>query len=148
MRNTYSIGFTGGIKTKSSKTLRNDFPVSPNELNDHYAKVFTVDNPEVMNEAVEKYSSMTEPDHEKFFFKYVFPSDIKKALSDVTSKATGVDCIPINFLKLIVDDILPVIEHIFNFSLQSSVYPQIWKMANITPIPKCKNPTLCKDLKK
>lgn len=136
-----------GVKTRSSKVFCSDFPVSPNELNDHYASVSTVDNVDAVNEAIEKYSNMTEPNHEKFFFKYIYPLDIKRALCSITSKAIGVDLISVNFLKLIVDDIIPVMEHIFNYSLQSSVYPQIWKMANINPIPKCNNPTQSKDFR-
>lgn len=40
---------------------------------------------------------------------------------------------------------MPVLGHIFNFSLQNSCFPELWKLANITPIAKVKNPSECKD---
>jgi hypothetical protein len=63
----------------------------------------------------------------------------------VTSQAMGAVLIPVPFIKLCLPVILPVIEHILNYSLQNGVFPELWKKANIVPIPKVKQPKECKD---
>ncbi|KMQ83934.1 rna-directed dna polymerase from mobile element jockey-like protein [Lasius niger] len=46
------------------------------------------------------------------------------------------------YLKMIIDSVLPILEHIFNYSLSNGVFPAGWKSALICPVPKVKNPTL------
>jgi hypothetical protein len=122
--------------------------VNVNELNAHYASVSTVRNAQLINDTIQDYESR--PQHElktgdKFHFKYVLPGDILEAINSIKSKATGVDNIPVTFLKLCIPALLPVLDHIFNFSLQNGIFPSMWKLANILPIPKCKNPKESKD---
>lgn len=136
-----------GISSKSNNIDSQDFPVTANELNAHYSSVSSVDNPQVIERTIDEYLNKKEPENEKFHFKYVHANEIRKAVLSITSKAVGIDRISVAFLKLVLDWLLPAIEHIFNFCLQSSVFPKIWKMSNIKPIPKCKNPTECKDFR-
>ena len=136
-----------GIKTRSNCMVQNNFPVNPNDLNKHYASVSSVENPDLVKDVVNEYAGRMECNEEKFHFKYVYPNEIKNAIHSITSKAVGIDGISVVFLKIALDMLLPVIEHLFNFCLQSSVFPKVWKMANIMPIPKCKNPTHCKDFR-
>ena len=57
------------------------------------------------------------------------------------SNAIGVDGISMKLIRLVESHIMPVIEHLFNFSLTSGTFPMAWKSALICPIPKVKNPT-------
>jgi Reverse transcriptase (RNA-dependent DNA polymerase). len=57
----------------------------------------------------------------------------------------GYDQIPLNFLTRMADIVLPVILHIFNVSIQTSIFPETWKLALIRPIPKVKNPSSATD---
>jgi hypothetical protein len=75
----------------------------------------------------------------------VLPEDIARVLNAIKSNAKGVDMISIIFLKLCLPALLPVLEHLFNYSLQNSVFPSLWKLANIIPIAKVKAPKECKD---
>ncbi|CAH2091002.1 unnamed protein product [Euphydryas editha] len=43
---------------------------------------------------------------------------------------------------LVLDEIMPTICHIFNFSLTSKTFPNAWRLANVLPIPKLSNPSL------
>lgn len=79
-----------------------------------------------------------------FYWKYVPPLDISRAVIRTTSNAIGTDGISAKYLKLIMDSILPILEHLFNCSLSSGFFPTGWKSALICPIPKVKNPTLVK----
>ena len=51
-------------------------------------------------------------------------------------KATGPDGIPPTVLKELSHEISPILEIIFNISLQTGQVPNDWKEANIAPIFK------------
>jgi len=122
-------------------------PVTADQLNKHYVGVSSVKDPERVSNTISQCDSERPLGHEAFFFQYVMPGDILKAVMSVTSEAKGVDLIPVRFLKLCLLVILPVTEHIFNFCLQSGVFPALWKRANILPIPKSNQPVDCKDFR-
>ena len=56
-----------------------------------------------------------------------------------TNKAIGLDNISTRLLKDASIVIIPSLTNIFNRSLQSSVYPSIWKMGKVTAIFKSGN---------
>lgn len=80
-------------------------------------------------------------DDSKFYFKYVGPGMILKSLRG-GSNAVGLDGISYRLIQMTLPYVLPVIEHLFNFSLTYGVVPAIWKSAVIVPIPKISHPTL------
>ena len=62
---------------------------------------------------------------------------IQKLLANLKPhKATGPDCIPPTVLKELNHEISPILEIIFNISLQTGQVPNDWKEANIAPIFK------------
>jgi hypothetical protein len=124
-----------------------DLTVSVDDLNRHYASVSSVKNPELISTTIGEYVMLTEDKdvNNSFHFRYVLPEQIIEAVTSITSNAKGVDLIPIRFIKLCLPALLPVLDHIFNFSLQNSCFPTLWKKANILPIPKVKHPMEPKD---
>ncbi len=127
---------------------QNNEPVIPVEqLNNHYASVSSIRCQQLTMACMEEYADHTTAReiNDKFFFKYVTPTAITSAINSINSNAKGVDCLPIAFIKLCMPCIVPVLEYLFNFSLQNSIFPAMWKKANILPIPKVKNPAECKD---
>ena len=54
--------------------------------------------------------------------------------------ATGIDGLPVWFLRLSAPWIASPISHIFNMSYSSSVVPVQWKLSCITPVPKTNQP--------
>ncbi|KAK3912816.1 LINE-1 retrotransposable element ORF2 protein, partial [Frankliniella fusca] len=145
MRQTWATIRSLNLAKSASQNAKPVIPV--NDLNLHYASVSTVKNPELISQTVRKYYSIhgSLEVSDKFFFKYVLFEDIWKAVHSIKSKATGFDGVPISFLRLCLPALLPVLDHIFNFSLQNGLFPSMWKLANIIPIPKIKNPVECKD---
>ncbi|KAK3916456.1 RNA-directed DNA polymerase from mobile element jockey [Frankliniella fusca] len=132
----------------ANKVQPSDLVVSVEDLNVHYASVSSVKNPAVIKNSIENYVKVIpERDNinDKFFFKYVLPEDIVSAINSIKSNAVGVDKIPVKFLKLCLPSLIPVLDHIFNYSLQNSAFPSVWKKANILPLPKVKNPKETKD---
>ena len=61
-----------------------------------------------------------------------------RSLSDDCS--AGPDNIPTSILKLVSDIIAFPLTHIINTSIQQRNFPNQWKIAKITPIPKVVNP--------
>ncbi|KAL6419273.1 hypothetical protein ACFW04_014002 [Cataglyphis niger] len=80
-------------------------------------------------------------DDRSFHWNYVVPRNIVRVISRAKSNAVGGD-ISLRVLKLTIHGILPILEHLSNFSLINGVFPVKWKSALICPIPKVNNPTL------
>jgi hypothetical protein len=136
-----------GIGKRGQDNRTSDFPVTANELNEHYLSVSNIDDTDLAIQTQNFYSDLPFPPGEPFHFLYVTSDDIVKAVMSISSNAIGLDLIPVLFLKLVLSRVVFVIEYIFNFSLQHGVFPTVWKSANILPIPKVKNPTVCKDFR-
>jgi hypothetical protein len=84
---------------------------------------------------------------EPFFFPYIMPAEISCTILSINKSSKGVDDIPILFYKKILPVILPSITHIFNFSLQSGIFPDLWKYSIIKPVPKKPNPSAPSDFR-
>lgn len=54
--------------------------------------------------------------------------------------STGVDQIPMKFIKPVEKDLAGPLTYIVNTCIESSVFPQIWKTARISSIPKTLHP--------
>lgn len=80
-----------------------------------------------------------------FVFTATCKEEVQKMMFDISSNAVGDDGIHIRFLKLIFNEISDVLCHIFNYSLEFSVYPSQWKKSLVLPLPKSKTPSECKD---
>jgi hypothetical protein len=53
-----------------------------------------------------------------------------------SSKAIGVDKIPIKVLKLSIAIIAPSMTKLFNYAIQNGVFPRDWKVAKVIPLHK------------
>ncbi|KMQ89586.1 reverse transcriptase [Lasius niger] len=79
-----------------------------------------------------------------FHWSYVTTITIGRVISRAKSNAVGVDSISLKLLRLTVHCTMPILKHLFNFSLMNGVFPTQWQSALIYPIPKIRNPTLVK----
>ena len=71
-----------------------------------------------------------------FSFINVTSSEVFNALNKIKSNAMGLDGIPLRFIKLLLQFLLPYITYIFNKILTSSQYPSAWKSAKVVPVHK------------
>jgi hypothetical protein len=68
---------------------------------------------------------------------------IQKLLSRLdTKKSTGSDGVPTRLLREGSLYLTPAVFRIFVTSIKSRRFPACWKLADVTPIAKCKNPTV------
>ncbi|CAL1671726.1 unnamed protein product [Lasius platythorax] len=86
-------------------------------------------------------------DDSEFFFLNVSPCQVLNIVHRGGSEAMGVDGISIGCLRLGLPSLLPYLTHLFNFLLQNSLYPELWKRALVRPIPKVKSPVSPSDFR-
>ena len=60
-------------------------------------------------------------------------------------KGCGPDSIPPRLLKSAAHILAAPLLTVFNNSISQGQFPDVWKRADILPLPKCKNPTEAKD---
>jgi Reverse transcriptase (RNA-dependent DNA polymerase) len=70
----------------------------------------------------------------------LYSYEVETALSKVSKTAPGPDNIPYWVFKDCSFELADVVTHIFNCSLKSSIVPNQWRAAVITPVPKTSNP--------
>lgn len=73
--------------------------------------------------------------------------DVLSAIKAITSQAVGADGISIKMLSLVVPFCCEYITNIFNEMIRDSIFPKLWKNANIRPISKVASPNAFGDLR-
>lgn len=120
-------------------TAPNVCSVDLNDLNAHFSC------PPVVLDNVSKASTIANlaakplPLCPVFNFDPVNESDVKKHVLSISSAAIGSDGVCSRMILPILSELLPILTHIFNFSLSSSSFPAAWKMAYVIPHPKIPN---------
>lgn len=77
--------------------------------------------------------------HNGFTFQNINDYDTINAIFEVNSNAVGLDELPIRFIKFILPLLLQPITFLFNCIINSSVYPDAWKLSKVIPIKKKHN---------
>jgi len=125
-----------------SKSLDSRLLFSTNELNDFFVGGTLIQN---NFNGSEIYLGDEIYDDSKFYWNHIEPAQVTKALMSNKSDTEGIDCLTSKLIIKALPCILPVITHIFNFSLLNGSYPEIWKTAIICPLPKVKHPSYLSD---
>ena len=118
---------TGMLKSKKVPALLNSHGVA-DELNKFYARFDDKDFSKEHQDLNEKLQCRSEKLPEEL---------VKLQLSRVkTNKAPGPDRIQGMVIKGCRESLFKIIYHIYNESLETGVFPDIWKMGAIVPVPK------------
>ena len=84
--------------------------------------------------------------HDSFKLQKVTYNDVLKSLESLRNDcSTGYDNIPVYFIKPIAEYIASPLTCIINNFIEESKFPDQWKIACISPIPKVTNETELKD---
>ena len=73
--------------------------------------------------------------------------EVCSMLRKLKNKASGPDGIPTWMFRDLADLLAPSVTFLFNWSLRVGIVPEIFKLANITPIPKCSAPSATSDFR-
>ena len=114
----------------------------PNEIAEAFNEHFVTIDPKLASSIEQKpddnllkYLEESNGNSPKFNFKQVDASYVKKAVMGLkNSKSPGPDKIPTKLLKDAIEYIGQLLAMIFNVSLKKGIFPDMWKLARITPI--------------
>lgn len=113
-------------------------------LNKYFSSFATINDSKKLS-TLQNLSTLPTPEFSPFIFKEFSDCEVKKNILAVSSNAVGVDNISRNMIIPILDIVIPTLTHIFNHSIASRTFPNIWKDAFVIPLPKKTNPSLFSD---
>lgn len=109
-------------------------------LNRHFSYPPISLNDGVKYSTLDFLSNTLKPSCPAFVFREVTQAEIKKCLSSVSTKAVGSDNLCIQMINPISDELVPIITHLINHSLDTGIFPSDWKKAFVIPLPKTSKP--------
>ena len=118
------------------------FPASPNDFNSYFGSVFVEPSSTTEIRLPEKATN-----DNLFYFANTTQLEIFEVIQSIKSNAVGADEIPLSFLKLFLPITIPYITHIINTIFTSSIFPDLWKIAKVIPIPKVSFPKSLSDFR-
>lgn len=119
--------------------------ISPDELNIQFSQLPVTINDSTKRQTLQTIESSYNADTDKFYFRHIIPSEVNNAIKNIKTRAVGNDNISIYLINLILPFILDTITNIFNYSLQTGIFPTAWKSAIIRPLSKISNPISAND---
>ena len=128
------------------KSLRAD----PNELNKYFISIATRTlgaKPDDIQDLFHQIKLLPETcELNRFSLRHITHGEVLHEISQLRSDcSTGYDQIPVRYVKLVKEYVTGPLMHIINICIDTSSFPQIWKSARISPIPKTDSPVSEKD---
>ena len=121
----------------------------PDELNEYYANlaanITNKLNKPIDQTLLNNHLPTTERDG-VFRMKHTNYQEVRKIINGLRNDcSSGFDRIPVKFIKAASDYITSPLVHIVNSSIDHEMFPDMWKIGRICPVPKIDNPTKPKD---
>ena len=114
---------------------------SAETLNENFVKNNNAQvDPDFIQEKLQNLFNKFPPSIHKFSFQPVCEQDVIKTAKSLKSMALGVDQINSFVVKALLPRISSVLVDIINASFEQRVFPDRWKKAVVTPIPKVSMP--------
>ena len=130
-----------------NRTIAHD----PDELNEHFNTVAThlTNLKSKTNSELHAFiDGMPTTRNTDFAIQETNYSEIKSALENIRNDCSaGYDNIPINLLKPVSNSIISPLVHIINTFIEHKSFPEAWKTARISPIPKIESPSKPSDFR-
>ena len=125
------------LNVMAEKSLKNNTKFSPDILNKSFLSNNNAEIDEhLVDEQITNLYKNTMPCIHKFNFEHVDEREVIKVVKSIKTMSRGIDDIGVFTLKLLINRISSIITDIINTSLDQNIYPDRWKIAIITPIPK------------
>ena len=131
----------GHNKSSISSIRQNDNIISgSNEIAETFNEYFSTIRDKIANSVDSgntHFSSYISKSSTTFEFDTVSVDKVLHSFHALSSsKAIGVDKIPIKVLKLSIAIIAPSMTKLFNYAIQNGVFPRDWKVAKVIPLHK------------
>lgn len=115
--------------------------VSVENLNKHFTSPVTSIDAATKTETISSLNKSSSGNPE-FALRTVGIMEVREALRRNKKKCESEDGINSEMINLILEEILTIITHIYNHSLMTGIFPKMWKLAIVHPIPKVQSPDL------
>jgi hypothetical protein len=76
----------------------------------------------------------------EFSLNNTYDLEVFNAICQIKSNVTGIDGVPIKFLRILLPQVLPYITHVFNTILTTFKFPMAWRTSKIVPQAKKNEP--------
>ncbi|CAH2108870.1 unnamed protein product [Euphydryas editha] len=119
-----------------------DNSVDLNALNTHFSTSPTFLDDLEKSKTISDLSRIILPLCSSFALQPVTQEEVKNHILSISSTAVGYDGICSRMIRLIIPELLPLLTHLFNYSMSTCIYPSIWKKAHVVPLSKINKPTL------
>lgn len=116
----------------------------PDIINDHF---FTIPGTSQICSLQLAYFKSHKFGDASFHIEPVSLDRITNIIRSLKSNAEGCDQISLNMLLMTLPDALESVAAVINTSITTSIFPDIWKLAIVRPLPKITNPVDLKDLR-
>lgn len=112
----------------------------PEEINNFFARSSDT-NLQVDKEIIHFFSNNMLPGVGQLAFSTINEIEISKSLMSIKSQAIGVDNLSVTMLVYAFPIISKHLCHIYDYCIEKSVFPKIWKKSLVQPLPKVDNPS-------
>lgn len=117
------------------------FTINLDALNKHFSQAPIILNDSTKSSTLLQLSKRPLPMCTPFTFTPVTECDVKRSILSISTRAVGEDGIHLQMILLLVDELVPIITYILNFSLSKGSFPSSWRKAHVLPLPKVPNPS-------
>ena len=131
----------GVVQDKKDRSTINT--LSAESLNNHF--IASTTNKKLASPELITFYDTTSLNENVFQFQMTDEEEVFASIFKVKSTSKGADQISGRMIIEALPFILPYLVHIFNSCIEQSVYPCLWKISHITPIPKINNPKSLSD---
>ena len=108
------------------------------ELNEHFTSIGPKLSAKIPDISCEHTVLIN--DETSFTFTEIKYEDVRKELGKLSpSKSCGIDGLTARLVKACGDAIIQLLLHMMNESISKGIFPQIWKLARVTPLFRGKN---------
>ena len=112
-----------------------------NALNEHYVSVATALATKFVD-SIEWKKTMKNKIQNSIFLDNVSILDVILAAKSLKPKSSsGHDDIPTKMITATINSTAPVLTHLLNYSIETSIFPKIFKTAKVIPVEKIRNNT-------
>lgn len=117
----------------------------PDAINDFFLQL--PGNPETDRDSQRFFENSRISHDYEFSIKKCTETEVAKIISSISTNACGNDGISIEMIRLTLKATLPIITHMINWSIETGIFPENWKIAKVRPIPKSSKAEEYKDLR-
>lgn len=122
------------------KDFHHDIPFSPDDMNSYFANMGC--NSSINLNRLKYFQSNESNDViGRFRFENVSENEVMGIISNISTKAFGIDGISIGMVKVVSPYCIGALTHLVNLSLSTGCFPSAWRQSVVIPVPKTKTPT-------